>query len=352
MRTALVLAATTLALAGCATDNVEPGEWNIAEGVGPIDKEAIIYYGDDPSLPEHEAVVSLHYRSGTTVYRSPFCTGTLVDDDVVMTAAHCLDAASGGASYSEMSPSNLAIYVGDDPSSDLASHIYTVDDLEIYSGYNRRTILNDIAMVRLSGDITESVEPVPPLPASEGFSSSDIGEDLDFVGFGYTESGSYGDKQRVVLPLGGLGCDVSGCPSSGDDPDTQISYEQDDGGPCSGDSGGPAFVTRGGNVYVGGITSWGDYYCIRYGVSTNVSAFESFWGDWITADTGGGDGGGDGGSDPYCGDGTCGEGESCNGAAAGTDACPEDCDSRSTGPRFLRYCFVEGECRGQGCSRL
>jgi secreted trypsin-like serine protease len=63
-----------------------------------------------------------------------------------------------------------------------------------------------------------------------------------------------------------------------------ISYSQrgatgsrgDDEGPCSGDSGGPAFVDRSGTIYVGGITSFGDAACRTYGVSTRVDAYESW----------------------------------------------------------------------------
>lgn len=346
MRIALVLFAAVLG--GCAAQDdgtqVLDG-WTVLDGMGPINRDAVIYRGDAPDAPEHDAVVSLHYRSGSSVYRTPFCTGTLIDQDVVLTAAHCLDEATGGSTYNEMETGELAIYVGDDPSVDLASHVYAVSDIEIYSSYNRVSIRNDAGLVRLTSDITEGYDPVPPLPASEGFSTSDIGENLNFAGFGYTETGSYGEKMQVDLPLGGLGCTVSGCPTSGDSA-TQISYSQSGGyGPCSGDSGGPAFVTRGGVVYVGGITSWGDSACRSYGVSTRVDAFESWWSDWI--DTGSGDGGGT--TDPYCGDGDCGDGESCDGRFAGTTACSADCDSVTSGPRRNRYCYSEGVCYGRGC---
>ncbi len=351
MRTSLVLVASILALGGCATEGSDSTELVATPGVGPIDKDPVIYYGSAPDSPEHDAVVGLHWRSGSRVYTDPFCTGTLIDTDVVLTAAHCLDIASDrSSSYTEMSTSNLVIYVGDDPSVDLTSHAYTVSDLQIYSSYNRRSIVDDMGLVRLSTPITEAVDPVPPLPASLELTNADAGIDLNFAGFGYTETGSYGNKMQVTLPLEGLGCVVSPYCSTTAHADTQISYAQDTGGPCSGDSGGPAFVTRSGTVYVAGVTSYGDARCIYYGVSTKVDAFESFWSTWIS----GGDTGtvGDGGSTaPYCGDGTCDADESCDGRRS-TTSCPEDCAGRTSGPRFLQYCFIGDTCYGRGCSRL
>ncbi len=346
-----------LPLLACTTAPTSTQDLTVIEGVGDMDKNAVIYGGSAPSTAAHDATVALHQLTsdGASVYVSPFCTGTLIAPDVVLTAAHCMDTARGGGSYRTMSPSQLAVYVGDEPAVDILDHLYGVVEIEINSAYNRRAIRNDIALIRLSSAITEAVTPVPILPAAEGFDAGDFGETLNFAGFGETESGASGVKLQVDGELGGLGCSVSGCGSSGDSA-TQISYVQGDGGPCFGDSGGPAFVVRGGTTYVGGITSYGDSYCTIYGVSTRVDAFESWITTWIgdggdsgtPGDGGAGDGGaGDGGAGT-CGDGVCGTGESCDGRD-GTSACSADCDGVTTGKPSNRYCEVEGVCEGPGC---
>lgn len=336
----------SLVLSACQVD-ADPAARPEVAHLQPVYDDTVvpmIYGGAPPDAPEHAAVVGLHQLSGGSVYVKPFCTGTLIADDVVLTAAHCLDTAKGGKpSFQTMSPSALAIYVGDDPSQDLLQHLYLVSETLINPGYDRFRIRNDIALVRLSSPITEPVTPIQPLPPSEGFSAADAGMTVNFAGFGEIESGDWGVKLQVDLPIAGVGCSVSGCPDAGDAA-TQVSYHQSFGGPCFGDSGGPFFVYRTSGTYVGGITSYGDSYCTIYGVSTRVDAFATMIADFVGS-------GGPGDTDPPagdCGDGVCGVGESCDGRG-GTTACSSDCDGKTGGKPAARFCYVEGTCEGPGC---
>ncbi|RJO71580.1 MAG: hypothetical protein C4523_04420 [Myxococcales bacterium] len=236
-----------------------------------------IFNGAPPDAPEHAATVSLHQlvSRGTRVYVQPFCSGTLVDYDVVVTAAHCLDTAKGGSKFKTLAPSSLAIYVGDNPSVDILSHLYRVRQTLINPSYNRISLRNDIALVRLSTGIAEAIDPVSNLPTSLGLTTADVGSWANFAGFGKTETGSAGVKLQVDLPIGSLGCTITGCPS-GVSTATQFSYAQQAGGPCFGDSGGPAFMYRSGVPYLAGVTSFGDSRCTVYGVSTRVDAYANW----------------------------------------------------------------------------
>jgi len=382
----------------------------VIDGPGTMGQDSQgIYNGSPPNAVHHDAVVSLHEmtRKGDAVYVDPFCSGTLITDTVGLTAAHCLDTGKGGGGYRTIDPSRLAIYVGDEPAVDIIDHLYLVTETLIHTSFDRNALNDDIALVRLASAVTEAT-PVANLPAADGFTAGDIGTDLNFAGFGQDENGGSGIKLQGDWPLGGLGCSVPYCPDAGDT-DTQISYEQGNGGPCFGDSGGPAFLDRAGTWYVGGVTSYGDSYCLYYGVSTRVDAYETFIADftgeipppdcsadgwcnpdcaegddpdcvtppdcsadgWCNPDCAEGDDpdcvtppdcSADGwcnpdcaeGDDPdcgapeFCGDGVCGAGESCDGRD-GTTECEADCDGRTNGKPTNRYCYVEGVCEGPGC---
>jgi hypothetical protein len=223
-----------------------------------------IVNGEPDSNPDHDAVVAIFSSGG-------MCSGTLVSPDVVLTAGHCLYGVS---------TSNIYVMFGDDVHS---GNWLTVSEKKVHPSYSSDSSSYDIAMLRLAEAPPDGVQPIPPLPHSIGIGQADIGQPLEYVGFGVTENGGGGEKLTVSSDLNWVCTNSGGCVVGLGIPamENTICSDQIPGGPCSGDSGGPAFVIRNGREYVAGITSYGDEDCTIYGCSTKVDEYEEFLDEYL-----------------------------------------------------------------------
>jgi len=223
-----------------------------------------IVHGLPDTSEAHQAVVGL-------MMDGAMCSGTLISPRVVLTAAHCVR---------RMSYVNVRfgsnIYAG--PLVEASEFVY-------HPNYSGRTLVNDIALVRLSSPPPAGVVPIPHLPAARALGQADVGVEVEFVGYGVTETESSGTKLTVrnaldVVCEGPSACSFGpgdmfyGVPQS-------VCYDMSPGGPCSGDSGGPALLVVEGQEYVVGVTSYGGENCSLYGCSTKVDAFQAFIDDFL-----------------------------------------------------------------------
>ena len=194
----------------------------------------------------YEAVAALNDALGRT-----YCTATLVgfsgDDSALLTAAHCLDA-----------PVTRVAFGGNLP--DTSRELELVDAVP-HPDFDERTGELDFAIVLAEGKL-------PGLPALRVMTpetdSLTHGSAVEFVGYGET---LFAPDHRVRNAVAGS-IDVLS--------PTTFGYEQSVGGPCWGDSGGPAITVSDGEARVAGVTSYGIGDCWTRGVSGRASSAVRF----------------------------------------------------------------------------
>lgn len=231
------------------------------------------------------------------------CTGSLLDNNTVVTAAHCLTSRPAVLRVifsltpydviDAREPDVMPTYSRRVTSYKVHEHYAVAEEegLELDRG--------DIGILKFAGEIPEGYRPATLLADVNELTKKKM---VTMVGYGVdtvdTIEIDVRKTPRAELEereeAGEITCDdkMTHCMEiemSGDGilrvaqapiaalHETEVRLDETRQGTCSGDSGGPAYLENNGTYYLFGITSRGNLFCSTTGVYTNILSYT----DWL-----------------------------------------------------------------------
>lgn len=277
-RTSKWFLATCLALSmGACTvgeeDRDEPTEKN------PEVEDNRIVGGTDADIADYPWQISLQSSSGF-----PFCGGSVLSSEWVMTANHCVEGSS---------PNSMRVAAGFTQQSRVNQDAQVVDVAEVHMapGYTDASDGADLALLRLAQPLDLSdpnvaaIQMVTAADAAAGLTDPNVLSTITGWGTLSSGGGTPDVLQVVSVPLISNEDAQAAYSSSNIGPDQLAAGVMGVGGrdACQGDSGGPLVVPNaaGDGYLLAGVVSWG-IGCAdaRYpGMYARVSEFETFIND-------------------------------------------------------------------------
>lgn len=240
-------------LAGASTGLfVACGPANAYDDRAPAPQEHVgtraeaVHHGATAADP---AVVALVVRRESCAGPAPVvnCTGVLLTDRAVLTAAHCVEGPARGS---------FEVFFG--TSAATGGSYRGIAEKVLEPRYQKQSDEHDIALVWLTAPA-----PVAPatLVAAGAVDGTWVGRSARAVGFGESgdDAASPGEKREGTVELSAV------------QPDT-LTYAPSPAMTCRGDSGGPIFVEQDGRELVAALTTSGDALCERDGVAVRIDA--------------------------------------------------------------------------------
>lgn len=184
------------------------------------------------------------------------CTGVIVGQNHIVTAAHCAEDVHHGKVFFGTESTN---FVSRNVIESVTNPEYCKNDCGSLTSKDD----HDILILKFDGDLPAGFAPVE-IAAKETLV---INTAIHLAGFGIDEHGDFDQKLKVAE-----------APFISFNGDSEFKTDETRAGSCSGDSGGPAFISENGKLRVVGITSRGDGPCRQLGIYTMLG----YYSNWIT----------------------------------------------------------------------
>lgn len=213
------------------------------------------------------------FLSGSDEDGPYFCSGSLLAQDMVVTAAHCVYGSTQGSLRVIFTQKVTFNDDGTPAFTDSSPEVHQVPGATYNPAYDPDATgadQHDIAVVQFSGGFPDGYRAATLMGPSESLS---VGETVTLAGYGSTDainSNEGGELDKVDVNIAAmLGS-------------TEVVLDQSQGkGACYGDSGGPAFITSGGQLELWGLTNRAypnDVSdCAHESVYTKINSYT----DWI-----------------------------------------------------------------------
>ncbi|KAM6897996.1 chymotrypsin-like protease CTRL-1 [Lycodopsis pacificus] len=247
------------------------GQGSKAQDCGLARLNTRIVGGENATAGSWPWQVSVHI----TFVRFHICGGTLISDQWVLTAAHCII----------ISPSAWILYFGRETQSgpNINEVNRTVSQIIVHPDYNNNTLYNnDIALMKLQRPVifTDYIRPVCLASSSSQFHTSTPCWATGWGRLGRDDPlPAFQSLQEVQIPvIGEKQCSCNYRPTNATITDEMICAGEENKGACQGDSGGPLQCKQASQWIQGGITSFG-VPCAQAGfpeVYARVSQFQTW----------------------------------------------------------------------------
>ncbi len=232
--------------------------------------EPYIVNGSTANISNYPSFASLFFRSETLYSTNSFCGATMIDDEHVLTAAHCIYDQDSTMLYTVVAPQlEDEDQFLNHPQARVAEYYYP----DTYSDSSVDLWRDDIAILKLESPL--QVGNLRSLLNTQLNDSYPNNAEFVAVGHGYIEGNQPGDTELLETSLelvstGACQAEIGSAITS-----KQLCFggAEEDGyqnSTCSGDSGGPVYYYNGVDYIQVGITSFGPIVCgdTRYNVTS------------------------------------------------------------------------------------